>query len=90
MITEEKLEELLDSVSYDKTKDDRVLHVLTFLRNRIPIEVERDIVRGCRNEAIWLCDIDVATKYLNEEDAMELGKYCVFIDEDSGCLAIYA
>lgn len=92
MIKREKLEEMLDGENNTpfKTKDvDHDLVALSLLRERIPYKVCRSIIGGADHDQIYLCDVDDAIPYLNEQDVEVLADCNVFIEEECDSLSLF-
>ena len=93
MITREKLEEILDDDSKNHFQEKEVDHkikALALLRDKIPYEVCKRIIRGVEHDQIYLCDIDEVLPYINEDDAKVLADCNLFIDSDCDCLSMFA
>lgn len=90
MITIEQLAEALDDKKPFVTKNiDYSVRVITLLRERIPYEICRSIIKGAEHDIIYLCDVDDVLPYLTKEDLVVLADCNCFIDEDGGCLALF-
>jgi len=93
MITRKQLETALDDESKDPYKididADHDVKVINLLRDKIPYEEVKSIIRGAKDDVIYLCDIDVVLPYLTEDDLIILADCNVWIDTDVDSLALF-
>jgi hypothetical protein len=82
MITEERLEEILDE-SHDSKHADRQMAALILLRDRIPYDVCDSIICGADHDKVFLCSVEQVLPHISEEDAYILSASSVFIEDDS-------
>jgi len=90
MITREQLEEGLEKENqYGKLKEDSTIVALLLLRERIPYDVCSRIIGGAEHDVIYLCDVEYALRYLNEEDIIKLADCNIYIDSDVDSLSSF-
>jgi hypothetical protein len=92
MITREQLESALndDTKASFVTKDiDRDVKVINLLRERIPYEKCKSIIGGAEHDVLYLCDVEEAIPYLNEDDLLVLADCNCWIDDDVDSLALF-
>jgi fumarate hydratase class II len=91
MITREQIENALtdDRDSVFKQDEDHGMKVVTLLRNKIPYSECHSILVGASHDQIYLPDIGMIIKYIDESDLSVLVDCNSFIDEDNDCLSLY-
>lgn len=93
MITRQQLEDAIgedsDKSPFKNKNIDHDLTLINLLRERVPFSVENEIIAGAEHDEIFLIEIDVALKYLNEEDLLVLIECNTLIDTEGDCLALY-
>ena len=93
MITREELEAILDddnnSEVFSKENEDHDVIAIKLLRDRIPYDVERQIICAAEHDIIYLVDVESALPYLSKEDAAILQDCNCFIDEDTDSFALF-
>jgi hypothetical protein len=90
MITREQIELAFgDDRNAFQTKDiDHDLRAITLLRERIPYEACKNIIVAAEHDVIYLCDLETAMPYLNEDDLNVLADCNVWVEEEY-CFALF-
>jgi len=97
MITKEQLETAIDrpcrflsdqahSFIAKIPKTDKLVYALSLLRERIPYDECKRIIEGADHDIIYLCDVKIACKYLQESDIPTIAD-CIHINDE--CLAAF-
>ena len=94
MITIEQLKSAIgpdaeDRHPFQNRTIDHDVTLINLLRERIPFDDEKNIIKGANHDVVYLIDIDTALKYLNEEDLLVLIECNTVFDEESDCLSLY-
>ena len=62
---------------------------ISLLRDKIPYEVCKNIIGGAGHDVLYLCDVEEALPYLNEEDLAILADCNVWVDSDNDSFALF-
>ena len=84
MVTVDQIEKTLsdDKDCYSNSGMDHVYTAVSLLRERIPYESCKRIIRAAEHDVIYLCDIDVAADYLTESDILVLADCNCGVEND--------
>lgn len=90
MITVEQIKEAFgDNRKAYKNKEDHTFKALSTLRTKIPYSDCKEIITAAEHDVIYLCNIDLVTKYLDIEDLEILADCNVCFDWSLDCLFLY-
>lgn len=83
-MTREELEKIFEETESDLSnynKKDLDYECLTILRNAVPLDEARALITGAGYEIVYSIDVDIAAKYLTEEQAKQISLNNWFITE---------
>lgn len=91
MITREQIEEAFgDNRESFKTKNiDHDFVAISLLRDRIPYDKCKNIIVAAEHDSLYLCQVDKALPYLDEDDLGVLADCNVVINDDNDCLFLF-
>jgi hypothetical protein len=92
MVTREQIETVLDDenkASYVTKDIDHTVKAISLLRERIPYEKVRRIIKGASGGMLYLCAIEEAIPYLTEDDLVVLADCNCWLEKDYEFISLY-
>lgn len=91
MITREQTEAAFgdDKEPYQTKNIDHKVTAINLLRSRIPYDECKGIIAGSEHDVLYLCDIEMALPFLDEEDLKVLADCNVCADWDIDCFFLF-
>ena len=91
MITTEELQKALkdDNQPFRTKNIDHDFVAIALLRERIPYDECKSIIKGADHDIIYLCYADIVIKYLTPDDLNTLADCNVCYDEDNDSLFLF-
>ena len=85
MVTEDQIKSALndDKDCYSNIEMDHIYTAVSLLRERIPYESCKSIIAAAEHDQIFLCNIEVAAKYLTESDLIVLADCNCGVEDDA-------
>jgi len=85
MVTVEQIEEALsdDKNPYSERDVDHTFKAISLLRSKIPYEECKNIIGAAEHDKIFICSVEIASKYIDEQDIKVLADCNCWIEYDS-------